>query len=57
MKRTNLLAFLLPLLLLPACQSAEMEETIADQDRQLEIAQHDRRQLQSELDRIRVQTA
>ena len=57
MKRTNLLAFLLPLLLLPACQTAEMEETIADQDRQLEIAQQDRRRLQAERDRIRAQTA
>ncbi len=54
MKR-NLLAFLLPLFLLPACQTAEMEETIADQDRQLEIAQQDRRRLQAERDRDRAE--
>ncbi|RMH02028.1 MAG: hypothetical protein D6702_09655 [Planctomycetota bacterium] len=58
MKRNRLLTLLLPLLLLPAaCQTAEMEETIADQDRQLEIARQERSRLEAERNRVRAQTA
>ncbi len=57
MKRIRPLSFLLPVLLFSACQSTEMQETIADQDKQLEIAQQDRRRLQAERDRVYAQTA
>ncbi len=55
--KKQLLVLLAPFLLLPACQTQQMKETIADQDQQLELAQQERRRLSAQQESLRAQNA
>ena len=47
----------LSLLVMTSCQSQQLKETIADQDRQLELAYQDRRKTMADRDRYRTETS